>query len=234
MYQAIWPNEFIGTIPAAGTFARMVRPGDTDDVNTPLRPFRHPDGREWTSADVNGATNIMNYGYTYPEIPAEYRTRPASDLTTYVTGRVNELYRPALGGGGTGPNPGTGSGNGTGTGSGSGSGSGSGDPNYRSRREWIALVQMDQGEIAGQYSILVFIGDVPGSVGEWQTTPDQVGSCATFGDEQSRKEHIIRGTVPLTEALIDKRIDLDPTYCVPYLRKNLKWVIKQVCSHTHP
>jgi len=236
MYQAIWPGEFIGTVPAAPSFGRIVRPGDTDDVNTPLRPFRHADGRDWTSADASGATSIMNYGYTYPEIPVEYRTRPAQDLTTYVTGRVNDLYRPALSGGSTGPSPGTGSGTrpSPGTGSGTGNGTNTGSGNYKSRREWIALVQVDQGEMYGQFSILVFIGDVPTTVTDWQTTPSQVGGCATFGEEQSRDEHIIRGTVPLTEALVDKKVDVnDPSSCVPYLRKNLKWVIKQVCSHTH-
>jgi len=40
-------------------------------------------------------------------------------------------------------------------------------------------------------------------------------------------EHVIRGTVPLTEALVENKVDLDPTYCVPYLRKNLKWVIQK-------
>ncbi|RPA88543.1 Di-copper centre-containing protein, partial [Choiromyces venosus 120613-1] len=203
MYQAIWPSQFIQSSPAAATFGRIVHPGDRDDVNTPLRPFRHPDGHEWTSADINSATSIMNYGYTYPEIPAEYRTRPAQDLTTFVTGKVNDLYRPSLGGG---------------------SGSGSG---YKSRREWIALIQMDQGEIYGQFSLLIFLGNVPTSVGAWQTAPNHVGGCATFGDDTSRNEYIIRGSVPLTEALVENKVDLDPAYCVPYLRKNLKWVIKQ-------
>jgi hypothetical protein len=86
---------------------------------------------------------------------------------------------------------------------------------------------MDQGDLDDKYSLLVFLGDVPQSPGSWQTAPDHVGDCSTFGDERSRREHVIRGSVPLTEALIAKQIDLDPTSCVPYLRKNLKWVVQQ-------
>lgn len=222
MYQAVRPGEFVQPGPASSTFGRIVGPGDVDDVNTPLRPFRHPDGREWTSQDINSAIAIFNYGYSYPEIPADFQSRPASDLTDFVIGKINELYRPNLN-----------NTSGTGTGSGSGSVSARGGPS-KSRREYITHIQLNQGELIGQISVLIFIGDVPANPTEWKTNPNHVGDCSSFGDDSSTKSHTIRGSVPLSDALVEKGVDLDPTISVPYLRKNMKWVIQLVSYQPPP
>jgi hypothetical protein len=91
MYQASHPGVVLTPGPRSGTFALSW--DGTDDLSTPLFPFRQADGREWTSNDVKSVESIFQYGYTYPEIPPE---RSGSDLQTYVIEQINRLYGPNL------------------------------------------------------------------------------------------------------------------------------------------
>jgi len=74
--------------PTMGVFGRRVQEGDIDDINTPLWP-----GSYFTSRDMS-ASSIWDFGYAYPEVPSSYRDRPASELLTFVVGRINALYSP--------------------------------------------------------------------------------------------------------------------------------------------
>lgn len=190
---------------ASGTFARIIQPGDIDTIDTPLYPFRHPNGIEWTSRDISDAQSIFTYGYGYPEVPPQFYGQSDGVLQQFATTKVNELYRPVLSQSLT-PAPAGGV----------------------VRREWVAHLAYDQSELVGALNVLLFLGDVPENVGNWQTEPNLVGECATFGDESATMSHVIKGTVPLTKALMDNHIGLDPKDVVKYLRENLHWVIKQV------
>lgn len=205
MYQAVWPGNDVMPQSASGTFARRTQPGDIDTIDTPLYPFRHPNGIEWTSRDVSGAQSIYTYGYAYPEVPPQFQGRSNEELQLFATTQVNELYRPALSQSLT-PAPTGGV----------------------VRREWVAHLAYDQSELPGALDVLLFLGDVPENVGNWQTEPNLVGDCATFGDESATMSHVIKATVPLTKTLIDNKIGLDPKDVVKYLRANCHWVIKQV------
>lgn len=89
MYQATHPGVTLSPRKRSPTFATG---GDgPDDLNTPLFPFRHPNGNEWTSNDVSGAGSIHQYGYAYPEVPAGMSQE---ELKTFTTKQVNEAYGP--------------------------------------------------------------------------------------------------------------------------------------------
>lgn len=204
MYQAIWPKNVVQPQKASGTFARRTRPGDMDDINTPLYPFRHENGVEWTSNDVSDARSIYRYGYAYPEVPVDYQGRSDEDLRDFTTAKVNELYRPALRESSPSPEGGL------------------------VRREWIAHMAVDQSEVPGDFDTMVFVGEVPKNVAEWSTAPELVGDLTTFGEEISTMHHVIKATVPLTETLIANGVGLKPEDVVEYLRINCHWVVKQV------
>lgn len=208
MYQAAWPGRTVVPQTASGTFARRVSGGDLDTVDTPLYPFRHPNGVEWTSRDVSDAQSIFNYGYAYPEVPPQYHGQTDEELRLFAITKVNEGYRPELSGSLT-PAPAGGV----------------------VRREWVAHLAYDQSELPGAFDVLLYVGSVPENVGDWQTAPSLVGNCATFGDESATMSHVIKATVPLTKTLIDNGVGLDPKDVVAYLRENCHWVIKQVSSN---
>lgn len=205
MYQAVWPNNEVLPQAASGTFARIVGPNDIDDVNTKLYPFRHPNGIEWTSLDISHAQDIFTYGYAYPEVPAAYQGQSTDQLSAFTASKINELYRPALSSSLT-PAP----------------------PGGVVRREWVAHIAYDQSEIPGIFTVLFFCGKIPLDVKDWQTAPGLIGGCSTFGDESATMSHVIKGTVALSQTLIDNNIGLDPESAVPYLKANCDWVIKQV------
>lgn len=89
MYQATHPGVTLSPRKRSPTFALG---GDAqDDINTPLYPFRHPNGKEWTSNDVSAATSIHQYGYAYPEVPAGMSQ---DDLKAFTTKQINQAYGP--------------------------------------------------------------------------------------------------------------------------------------------
>lgn len=203
MYQAVWPGNVVEPQSASGTFARRTRPGDMDDINTPLYPFRHPNGAEWTSNDVSTAGSIYKYGYAYPEVPVEYQSRSTEELRNFTTEKVNELYRPALRSSVT-TTP-------------------SGDT---VRREWIAVLAVDTADIPGDFQNLLFVGDVPKNVADWKTADNLVGESATFGADKPM-HNVIQASIPLTQILIDKGVGLDPESAVKFLKQECHWVTKQ-------
>lgn len=92
IYQASHPSVYLTPARHSPTYA-LSGPG-TDDLSTPLYPFRHPDAREWTSDDVKTAESIFEYGYAYPEVPSG---RTGDGLKTFAIQKVNQLYGPKSG-----------------------------------------------------------------------------------------------------------------------------------------
>lgn len=69
--------------------------GKTQDKTTPLYPFRHPDGTYFTSNDVDKWDSTLNYGYRYPETPAElFKVEEQDRLKRYVSKRVIDILAP--------------------------------------------------------------------------------------------------------------------------------------------
>lgn len=91
IYQASHPGLYLTPAPRSQTFA-LGGPGP-DDLNTPLYPFRHSNGIEWTSDELKTADSIFSTGYAYPEVP---NGMSASSLQTFATQAANKLYGPNL------------------------------------------------------------------------------------------------------------------------------------------
>lgn len=87
MYQATHPGTYVVPESRSPTFS-LSAPG-TDDLFTPLGPFRHADGNEWSSDEIKTAESIFTYGYAYPEVP---NGMSGDALRTFTTERVNQLY----------------------------------------------------------------------------------------------------------------------------------------------
>lgn len=92
MYQASHPNTYLTPQSRSPTFALHL-PG-TDDLSTPLYPFRHPNAKEWTSNDVKTAASIFKYGYSYPEVPPGLSD---DALRKFTSQKANDLYGPKVG-----------------------------------------------------------------------------------------------------------------------------------------
>jgi tyrosinase len=208
MYQASHPDLYLSPGRRTPTYA-LDGPG-TDDLSTPLYPFRHPDSREWTSDDVKTVGSIFKLGYAYPEVPPG---RSGEDLKTFSIQKVNELYGPK-------------------TEDESFRGEFSGVPDQpNARREWNANVVVDSGELPGSQQIRLFIGDSGKNDTGSFATDDLAGVAAVFSSNltsASSTSHLLNITVPLTQALIDKKVGLSPKDVVPKLASGLHWAVEQV------
>jgi hypothetical protein len=96
MYQAVNPGSKVEPQPATGSFSRIVTSSkQLDDINTPLNPFRKTNGEYYTSNDVSDASSIWKFGYAYPEVPSKYQSDTSSNLKKFTTSRINALYAPS-------------------------------------------------------------------------------------------------------------------------------------------
>ena len=211
MYQAARPGARLTPQPATGVFGRRVQEGDTDDINTPLWPFRKASGSYFTSRDVNSASSIWDFGYAYPEVPSSYRGRPASELRTFVVGRINALYAP-----------------------------GSVNSRLKradvtTRREWICHFVFTPADVGGTAELAIYFNGTDGYAVGAGAALGKVRYTAM--DKKMR----VTAAVPLTDALEREGIDVnDPKAVVGYLRSNIDWVMRKVrpppilppCPHT--
>lgn len=223
MYQAVYPGRRITSAPPAGTFARRVTSRTpNDNMQTPLQPFRHAGGSYFTSQDVSAATDIWKFGYAYPEVPYEYSTK-VSQLPAFAMSRVNALYRDT---------------------------SSRKRASGETRREWICHMAFDASQVEGSCEIQVhftkpnspspappFGSNSTSFLGSNSTVGMQtgkegqyVGSCASFRDATT--QHIMKmditGAVYMSDSLLEAGCkSLEPKDVVPYLKENIKWVVKK-------
>ncbi len=203
MYQATHPGQTLRAGPRSPTFA--LGGEGPDDLGTPLYPFRHADGKEWTSDEIKTADSIFKYGYSYPEVP---EGRSGDDLRQFTAAAVNRLY-------------------GVDTNDGSFQGAESGAPETpTARREWGATVEVNSEEIAGSHRILIYIGEHD------KNNPDAerdlanlvgVAPIFTGPEQEAERQRVINYTVPLTPALVEKNIALRAEDVVPTLADQLYW-----------
>ncbi|KAF3912465.1 Tyrosinase [Dactylellina cionopaga] len=235
-----------------GTFQRLVKSkNDKDDLDTPLYPFKHPDGSWWTSNDVAKARGIWNYGYGYPEVPCERNTDTDTELDKFSTSQINSLYDPAIS-----PSivfspapsatrvqasPGRPSvtviagstikaGSTTKKSKPTATKEVSADPTVKVPKkskgvtQWTANVVVDQSELVGTFAIYIFLGIPPTDPAEWRISDKKVGTLTVLGNPGKRMmSKVVTSTVSLTKTLIDKGITGSDSDIDAYLKENLTW-----------
>lgn len=234
LYQAIFPESSAGSRaivqPLDAQFGTFTRPQlSNENVDTPLTPFRHTNGGDWTSRDVSSAKSIYQLGYAYPEVPADFASRSDSELADFTRRAVDALYSPqdleetaslpgetqvsafmAMDSNTT-------------------SKSGITTPveaGTKKRVEWLATVIFDESEIDGSFTVWLFVGEEPsGSGDQVLMTKSLVGGCSSFSSKKMSKRSVISGAIPLTRALTVEGVTLDPKDAATYLKDNLHWRI---------
>lgn len=204
MYQATHPGVALTPRQRSPTFA--LGGNGPDDLSTPLFPFRHPGGREWTSNDVRNARSIHDYGYSYPEVPPNL-AQPA--LQAFTTRRINELYRPSVQ---------------SSEFQSLKSRDEDSDPAVFSRLEWNCNVQYDTKELSGPSYRIMFYLDSEGS-------QHLVGAAAIFAGMTTPVEMpntIVTMDVPLTHELLQPTANLTSPEVVPLLTSELYWEVERI------
>ncbi|KAF3923215.1 Tyrosinase [Dactylellina cionopaga] len=205
IWQAANPGAKLTPDDATDTYQNVAL-GQNDTLDTPLYPFKHPDGSWWTSNDVSSANSIWKYGYGFPELPCG-SVSSSSDLDTVVTKKINDLYKTKI----------------TGR-----------TPAKKSKRaadktvlEWNVNVVIDQAEISGSFSVVMFLGTPPSSVDDWQTSDENVGDLTVLGNPgMAKKSKIVSATIPLTPALTKRNMaNLSQNDTDAYLKKTLVWSV---------
>jgi tyrosinase len=215
IYQAIFPGSNVE--PLGQTEANFGHPElGVEDIDTTLTPFRHADGKDWTSREVSSAKSIYDYGYAYPEVPVEYKDRSDAELQEFASKAMEALYGPKVTknkGDGFHDSPAKG-------------GDGS-----TARNEWLAHINYDESQIDGTFGVWVYMGEVPESGDSMLTDDSLIGGCMSFAGGHQNHKSMITGTVPLTQALLKKKIALGKESVVAYLKDNLHWRILRVSTN---
>lgn len=209
MFQAANPGMVLSPGRGVGTFARP-NPSQ-DDINTQLYPFRRLDGAWWTSNDASRPSSMWANGYGYPEVPCSYSGRSASDLDTFTTTQINDLYSSNVA---------------------------VNKKNKNKKRqstpvvqsvEWDARVIVDQSELAGTFIIYVYLGTPEADYNLWPLSGKEVGSLSSLGfPDRKKKARIRSATIPLTAWLEDNGIEGDRAYIADFIEKKLTWVVLNV------
>lgn len=67
----------------------------TQDKNTPLYPFHRPDGKAFTSDDVDKWNSTLKFGYAYPETPVGlFEVTKQDELKRHVSQKIIDLLAP--------------------------------------------------------------------------------------------------------------------------------------------
>ncbi|KAI9805502.1 MAG: hypothetical protein M1825_000753 [Sarcosagium campestre] len=200
-WQALHPGVKMTPRTRSETFA-LHGPGP-DDLSTPLYPFRHRNGAEWTSNEVSTLDSTRTYGFVYPDFPS---SGGAGEVRSAAIQLANKAFAPNLS-------------------DVSFKGNDSGVPGVPSaRREWAVNVISDSDQIPGSYKVLIYIKN------NQTDTNDLAGSAAVFsGASEVPTTNSIRNvTVPLTQFLIDQNYTLNPRDVVPKLVNQLSWSVERV------
>jgi tyrosinase len=111
-------------------------------------------------------------------------------------------------------------------------------PPNRGLYDWTARIECKKFELSSSYSVLIFLGDVPADVKDWQVSPNYVGSHYAFVNSAAEEcancrdqaDLIVEGFVHLNQAIVKHSglHSLEPDSVVPYLSKNLHWRVLKV------
>lgn len=200
IWQAANPGLKLTKGRAVGTFQRRVQSGVTqDDENTPLYPFKHPNGDWWTSKDVEDVRAIWDYGYGFPEVPCEQKDLDKEALDAFSTEQINLLYKPE-------------------------NLAQKKRAEVESRSEWNVNIVVDQAERSETFSIYVFLGKPPSNPSDWIKADNKVGMLSVLGNpNMNRVSNIQTAIIPINALLKAKGIEGTEDEINEYLKENLIW-----------
>jgi len=226
MWQAINPNIWVASqTNGGGTYA--IAPGTVENSNTPLFPFRRPDGSWFTS---NSARDTSSFGYGYVETPKwRYKNNP-SGYAAFVRQQVNNLY---------------GSTSQTLSAAARRRKRDVNDPNNstevaldrsvndRQYTDWRVNIVADKAALPGSVFIHVFVGTPGPDPALWSAQKELAGDYMIFsslGAVAPGMDTLVTGALPLTEALIgafesEGLKSLEPAVVLPFLKKNFAWTV---------
>ncbi|KAF3914865.1 Tyrosinase [Dactylellina cionopaga] len=223
IWQALNPDGY--TFTDKSMFPTYVLPaGSSEDLNTPLMPFRKTETEYWTSAD---AKDTKVFGYNYPETTGSSKDTLIAINKLYGVGTPSFQIKEAKDGVAkrsigrrvkrdyAEPNlaPVT-------------------DKiiqNTNKYTDWVVNLKVNNAALNGSFAIHVFLKD-PSSTDpiQWLTDDNSVGTYGVFADDNS-KGQVVTGTIPLTSTLL-KRLaanelqSMHPEELVPYFTKNLRFM----------
>ncbi|KAF3205711.1 hypothetical protein TWF106_001033 [Orbilia oligospora] len=206
IWQAANPGKYLTPDTATSSFKRKVQKTDQDDLDTPLYPWKHPDGEWWTSHDVKDVTNIWKYGYGYPEVPCYYQG-DTNTLDDHATEAINRAYGdigvPRIKGRAAVK---------------------SASIAGRNVTEWDINIIVDQAELPGTFSIYVFLGNPPADPKKWDMSSQKVSTMTLLGNPEVAKMSKLEGmTIPLGPLLAQKGVKGTEKEIQDYLAKYLVW-----------
>ncbi|RVD89497.1 uncharacterized protein DFL_000501 [Arthrobotrys flagrans] len=211
IWQAANPGKYLTPDTAVPSFMRAVSPDDKDDLNTPLYPWKHPNGKWWTSNDVKDVTTIWSYGYGYPEVPC-YFQGDTNTLDDFATEAINNAYSdtntPKIKGRAAVKQATTAGQNVT---------------------EWDINIIVDQAELYSTFSIYVFLGNPPADPKKWDMSSQKVSTMTLLGNPDVPKMSKLEGmTIPLGPLLSQKGVKGTEKEIQDYLAKYLVWTCLSV------
>ena len=227
MYQATHPRNRFGSVPAVATYGRVIKgKNETDNLDTPLFPFRKRDGTMYTSRDFfpQRSPGIWELGYGYPEIPCNSGGQNYNELSTKVGIAARQLYGPistptkrrraaeslheAL------PEPG---------------------PTKQCacdrevglvRAEYNLRFFIDHSEIPGPWACHIFFGTVPDKPADHWTSPNRCGIFASFAAPGDHARSMpFTYDLAITDKLLELGVEQTEAAVTAYLRKNLNYSI---------
>ncbi|KAF3931636.1 Tyrosinase [Dactylellina cionopaga] len=203
IWQAANPGVYLTPDWAVATYQRIVANEDEDEDNldTELYPWKHPDGKYWTSQDVKDVSSIWKYGYGYPEVPCSYKGKSATDLDEFATSAINDLY------GGSG-----------------GATKIKGRAASEDNTEWDVSILVDQAEVPGTFAVYAFLGQPPSDPTKWDDSPIKISTLTLLGTPGIKKASKVQAaTMPLGPLLKAKGVTGSAKEVEDYLNKNLIW-----------
>lgn len=217
MWQILNPTSFVVPEPAMyNTYTESV--GQTQDINSPLRPF-HQDivGSFWTSAS---ARSTEAFGYAYPETVQN----TGINVTNQVSIAINSLYGPAA------TSPKTNSRR---------SESGHLQDSGSVHTEWIANIRVQKYALNAPFFVHIFVGSFNPDPFSWTFDPSLACTQAVFVKAASSiptscncdvRDQMVAATIPLTDSLVDSiasgRLNsMDTNDVTAFLAENLKYRI---------
>ncbi len=111
-------------------------------------------------------------------------------------------------------------------------------PAINSFYDWTARIRVKKYALAGSFSVLIFLGEVPENPRSWRSSPSFVGAHHAFVNSaadqcencRNQADLVIEGFVHLNTAIAQRSGlgSFEPAVVEPYLKRELSWRVQKV------